>query len=211
MADECIICRCSNSTEDHSCHIDEGTWKPVPELELGGTCIIHTDVFIPLLAHRQSLGRCYLKRERRAKTRILELLTGVNSLEKQLNISAITGCDTIFAISGNGKWNIVQLLKRNNRCVPAMASMEEWAVSRETSEETKALMCQLYGKKCQSVDVLHYEIHGARGGKVEPEPLPPCKSPLRLHVTSANYQAATWRRATNPLWLSPLLMGTVGK
>lgn len=92
-----------------------------------------------------------------------------------------------------------------------MASMEEWAVSGETSEETEALVCQLYGKKCQSVDVLHYEIHCARGGKVKPEPLPPCKSSLRLHVTRANYQTAIWRRAINPLQLSPLLMGTVGK
>ena len=52
-------------------------------------------------------------------------------------------------------------------------------------------MCQLYGKKCQSVDVMRYEIHCARGGKIE--------SSLRLHITRANYQAAIWRRALAPL------------
>ena len=56
-------------------------------------------------------------------------------------------------------------------------------------------MSQLYGKKCQSVDVLRYEIHCATGGNVETEALPPCESHLRLHVTNANYQAAIWRRA----------------
>ena len=53
----------------------------------------------------------------------------------------------------------------------------------------------MYGKKCDSVDALHYQIHCARGGKVEPEALPPCESSLRLHVTRANYQAAIRRRA----------------
>ena len=48
-------------------------------------------------------------------------------------------------------------------------------------------MGQLYGKKCDSVDALCYQIHCARGGKVEPEALPPCESSLRLHVTRANY------------------------
>ena len=68
-----------------------------------------------------------------------------------------------------------------------MASIgEEWAVSEENFKDTEALVCQLYGKKCQSVDVLRYEIHCARGGKVEPEALPPCESSLRLHVTRAN-------------------------
>ena len=64
-------------------------------------------------------------------------------------------------------------------------------------------MCQLYGKMCQSVDVLRYEIHCARGEKVEPESLPPCKSSLRLHVTRANYQAAIWRRVINPFLVTP--------
>lgn len=103
MGDEGIICGCSNSTltEDHCWRIDADTCEPVPELEFnheeadarlvlkahhsGGTCVIHSDVFIPLLAHSQSLGRCYLKRERRAKTRILELSAVVNSSEKQLD------------------------------------------------------------------------------------------------------------------------------
>ena len=30
-------------------------------------------------------------------------------------------------------------------------------------------MCQMYGKKCQSVDMLRCEIHCVKGRKVEPE------------------------------------------
>lgn len=54
----------------------------------------------------------------------------------------------------------------------------------------------MYGKKVKSVNSLRYELHCVRGGKVEPEALPPCQSSLRLHVTRANYQAAVWKRAT---------------
>lgn len=53
------------------------------------------------------------------------------------------------------------------------------------------------------MDVLRYEIHCAKGGKVEPEALPPCQSSLRLHVTRANYQAAIWKRAIVPLPVIP--------
>ena len=47
-----------------------------------------------------------------------------------------------------------------------MASIgEEWAVYEETSKDTEALVCQLYGKKCQSVDVLRYEVTAPEAGK----------------------------------------------
>ena len=80
---------------------------------------------------------------------------------------------------------------------------EEWKVSEDTFEDTEALVCQIYGKKCQSVDVLRYEIHCAKGGKVEPEALPPWQSFLRFHVTRANYQAAIWKRAIVPFSVIP--------
>ena len=85
-----------------------------------------------------------------------------------------------------------------------MASIgEEWEVSEDTFKDPEALVCQIYGKKCQSVDMLRYEIHCAKGGKVEPEALPPCESSFRPHVTRANYQAAIWKRAVVPLPVIP--------
>lgn len=119
-------------------------------------------------------------------------------MKSLIRIHAITGCDTISASSGKEKWKAVQLLQRNDRYVQATASIgEEWIVSEET------LVCQLYGKKCQGVGVLRCEIHCTRGGKIEPEALAPCESSLRLHVTRANYQAAFWREAINPLPVIP--------
>ena len=56
---------------------------------------------------------------------------------------------------------------------------------------------------CQSVDVLRYGIHCAKGGKFEPEALLACESSLRLHVTRANYQAAIWTRVIVPVPVIP--------
>ena len=68
----------------------------------------------------------------------------------------ITEC----ALHGKGKWKSVQLLQSSEKYVRAMASIrEEWEVSENTFKDTEALMCQIYRKRCQSVDMLRYEIH----------------------------------------------------
>ena len=160
------------------------------------------------------------------KTRIIEIAAIVNALEKQLSpgieiecfvkaligVHAITGCDTISAFSGKGKWKAVKLGTRDQAYVRAMSAIgQEWTVSEETFKDTEALICQLYGKKCQSVDLLRYEIHCAKGGKVETQALPPCQSSLRLHVIRADFQAAIWRRATVPCPVIPSPQGHGGK
>jgi hypothetical protein len=33
-------------------------------------------------------------------------------------------------------------------------------------------LCHIYGKKINDIDLLCYELHCAKGGKVEPEALP---------------------------------------
>ncbi|KXJ18362.1 hypothetical protein AC249_AIPGENE28101 [Exaiptasia diaphana] len=57
----------------------------------------------------------------------------------------------------------------------------------------------LYGKKIQNVDLLCYDLYCAKGGKVEPEALPLCRSSLRLHIARPNYRAAIWKRAVSSL------------
>ena len=40
----------------------------------------------------------------------------------------------------------------------------------------------MYGKRGTSVNNLRYEMHCAKGGKINPDALPPCQSSLRQHV-----------------------------
>ena len=170
----------------------------------GGTCVIHsddTDVQILLLSHSLALGKCYIKKGRRTKTRILELSIVTESLFKQLSpgiteqdflkaligVHALTGCDTASAFSGKGKWKAIQLLFKNESYVKAMVEKgETWSVSDATFNAAEELVCPLYRKKGQNVDLLRYELYCAKGGKVDPEALPPCRTSLHLHMKRAN-------------------------
>lgn len=140
------------------------------------------------------IGKCYMKKGRGANSRIIELSKVVSNLEKQLDpnidkhcfmkaiigVHAITGCDTISAFSSKGKGKAVQLLQCNERYARATANIgEEWIVPEGTFKDTEALVCQLYEKKYQSADVLHYEIHYTRDGKVEPGPF--CRHASHLY------------------------------
>ena len=53
-------------------------------------------------------------------------------------------------------------------------------------------------KRCQDINLLRYDLYCAKGVKVEPEALPPCRSSFKLHALRANYQSAVWRRAIFP-------------
>lgn len=151
------------TTEDQCWRVDAATCEPVPELPCNheeadtrtvahalharGTCVIYsddTDVLVLLLAHSPSLTKCYMKKGRRAKTRIINLSLVVSSLETQLDpdidkncfmnaligVHAVTGCGTVSVFSGKGKWNAVQLLQRSEKYVRAMVSIwEKWEVS----------------------------------------------------------------------------------
>ena len=183
----------------------------------GGTCVIHsvdTDVQILLLSHSRALGKSYIKKGRSTKTRIIELSIVAESLFKQLSpgiseqdflkalivVHALTECETVSAFSGKGNWKAIQLLLKNESYVTAMVEIgETWSVSDATFNAAEALVCHLYGKKGQNVDLLRYELYCAKGGKVDPEALPPCRTSLRLHMKRADdYQAAIWRRAVIP-------------
>ena len=179
-----------------------------------GKCVIHsddTDVLVLLLGHAHKLDKSFLQKEKGTKRRIVGISEVADQLRKQvaegipkqdacealIGLHALTGCDTVSAFASKGKWRPVQMVVKNQGYVKTMKDIgKEWSVNEATFRATEEFVCQLYGKKCTSVDSLRYELHCAKAGKVEPEALPPCQSSLRLHVSRANYQAAIWRRAT---------------
>ena len=89
----------------------------------------------------------YMKKGIGAKSRIIDHSLAVNSLEMQLDpdidkncflkaligMHAITGCDTISALLGKGKWKSVKLLQSSEKYARAMASTGE---ERDVSEDT---------------------------------------------------------------------------
>ena len=82
-------------------------------------------------------------------------------------------------------------MMKKERYVKALVDLGS---SRELSVETlkniEEFVCELYGKKCNDLDFLRYDLYCTKGGKVEREALPPSCSSLKLHIFRANYQSA---------------------
>ena len=113
---------------------------------------------------------------------------------------ALTGCDSVSAFSGKGKGKVFKLMMKKERYVKALVDLgSSWELSDETAKNIEEFVCELYGKKCNDSDLLRYDLYCAKGDKVEPEALPPCRSSLKLHIFRANYQSAIWRRAVFPV------------
>ena len=172
----------------------------------GSTCVaVHSDntnVLI-LLSHSEGLGNCFIEKGKSSKSRIVQLSNVVDNLLKNLDrdvrlcdflrsligLHSLTGCDTVAAFAGKGKCKALQLVLSNASYVRALLEIGgNLVLTEETMVTVEAFVCQLYGKEYVSVDVLRFELHCAKGGKVAPEVLPPRQSSLRLHVTRANYQ-----------------------
>ena len=104
-----------------------------------------------------------------------------------IGLHALTGCDTVSAFAAKGKWRPLQMIAKNQTFVATVKDIgKECSLTDETFKGTEESVYNLYGKKCTSVDSLRYELHRAKGGKIEPEALPPCQPSLRLHVSRAN-------------------------
>ncbi|EDO43283.1 predicted protein [Nematostella vectensis] len=174
----------------------------------GGTCVVNsddTDVLVILLGHAQYLGKRHLKKGTGTKTRIIELDQITRKLARLaaqdiaiedalcglVGFHALTGCDSVSAFSQKGKWRPLQIVLKNKKYMEAMKEIgRQWSVTEELFSATEELVFHIYGKRGTRVNRLIYELHCAKGVKIEPNALPPYQSSLKLHVSRANYQAA---------------------
>jgi len=115
-----------------------------------------------------------------------------------LGLHPWTGCDTVSALSGQGKLKAVKLMTKNDHFLSAFSSLgTSWKLSSELFTVIEEFTCRLYcsGTKVETVNELRYEIFRAKQGNVESSQLPPCRDSLFQHTLRANYQAAIWRQS----------------
>eukprot|EP00795_Rhopilema_esculentum_P004100 gene4100-20281_t len=102
------------------------------------------------------------------------------------------------ALAGKGKDRALKLLLANRDYVAVFSNLDNdntSILSAHLLSKLEEFVFALYGKRLQNFELLRYQLYCSKGGKVEPEALPPCKSTLALHVIRANYQAWVWKRA----------------
>ena len=93
----------------------------------GGQCVLHADdadVLVLLLGHPNNLGKCYLKKGKGAKSRVVGIFEVADQLGRQvidgilkqevckalIGLHAPTGCDTVSAFAAKGKWRPLQMI-----------------------------------------------------------------------------------------------------
>ena len=93
----------------------------------GGKCVLHaddTDVLVLLLGHAHNLGKCYLKKGKGAKSRVVGIFEVADQLGRQvidgilkqevckalIGLHALTRCDTVSAFAAKGKWRPLQMI-----------------------------------------------------------------------------------------------------
>ena len=82
-----------------------------------------------------------------------------------IGLYSLTGCDTVAAFAGKGKYKALQLTLSIASYVRALLEIgANLVLTEETMVTVEAFVCQLYGKKCVSVDVLSCTVR--REGKL---------------------------------------------
>ena len=65
------------------------------------------------------------------------------------------------------KYKVLHFSLDNTSYVRALMEIgANWVLTEETIPTIEAIVCKLFGKKCASIDVLRYELHCAKEGKV---------------------------------------------
>lgn len=65
-------------------------------------------------------------------------------------------------------------------------------------EILEKFICDIYGHKGESTNLLRYKLYSSRHGKLEAKSIPPCFDSLQLHSSRATYQTHIWRNCLIP-------------
>ena len=135
-----------------------------------------------LLVHSDLLGTVYMRTGRGSNARIITLAPIKEKLLKQLSLGitvhgflrslsglhVLPGCDSaVSSLSEKGKAKAFKLAMKKQKFVKALAGLgSSWELSDETLEVIEDFICELYGNRCQDIDLPRYDLYCAKGGKV---------------------------------------------
>lgn len=159
-----------------------------------------TDVFVLALACAQNVqANVYIHIGPWSNCRILAISAIASKLgnkvaEALVGYHCFTGCDSVSAFKGKGKFKGYKIMLDNEEYQDLFCSMgKDWGLEAIDMETVERFVCELYGNsKLKSVNDARYEIF--RGSYKTDTTLPPNLDSLIHHTKRANYQAAIHRR-----------------
>ena len=107
-------------------------------------------------------------------------------------INAFTGCDTVSAFSGFGKFKIMAKNVDYTKLFEKVG--KNWPFEKEIIRYIEGFVCHLYGyNEMKDTSMLRYRLFCAKKGDCLYVKLPPCQSSLKQHCLRANYQSKILR------------------
>ena len=108
---------------------------------------------------------------------------------------ALTGCDTVSALSGKGKKSAVQLLRQSDQHTVALSRLgSDYDLTPDVFAGCERFVAALYKHpEEKKIDVVRYRVFCSSSG--QSSSLPPTQDDLFKHCQRAAYQAAIWKRS----------------
>lgn len=161
-----------------------------------------TDVEVIALHHARNIpAEITIQSGTQAHTRLVNITALANDLGHDMcqalpGLHALTGCDTVSALTGRGKKKAFDLTKTKPRFSQALQQLGKHVPPKEDIfSDIEAFICTLYGTPGTDVNSLRYQMF-CKAKNLQSHHLPPTQDSLRKHILRANYQAAIWKRAT---------------
>ena len=103
-----------------------------------------------------------------------------------LGLHAFIGCDTVSAFSRKCKTKPVKFMLEENSYISLFNSFgNEPSISEAQRHGLQHFVCDLYGHKDYSTDVIRHKLYSARERRLEAKCLPQSLDSLSLHVSKA--------------------------
>ena len=112
-------------------------------------------------------------------------------LSTLLRIYAYTECDTVSSFSSQGKIKPMNLMSKHQSNIEFFSSLgKSWDLFESNITNLEKFTCHLYGYQSDTIKLLSYNLYCSKKESIDK--LPPCKSSLIQHCSSANYQWHVW-------------------
>lgn len=122
---------------------------------------------------------------------------GTDFCEALLGFHAFTGNDSVSCFAGKGKVKPLVLMQSSTQYIDAFKALGKgWDLPEDTVSTLECFVSELYGYKEKSMAEARFQ-HFRKTWRLD-KTLPPDRDSLGQHCARANYQAAIWRRATEP-------------
>lgn len=160
-----------------------------------------TDVFVLACYYQLSIdAKLFILTGTSARSRIVDISSICHNYGRDTCIAlpglhAISGCDSVSALSGKGKTKAFKVMLKNAEFSQILSKLgDNFAVSACVIDGIERFLCSVYGFQLNNINDVRFYLF-CKAKNVQCHQLPPTKDALVKHIQRANYQTKIWKDA----------------